>query len=152
MKKLFYLTALLILSVAGCRSGTVPDNKAFQPLNDREMKYLKDYVLHNMLQDHRLTADQRQLIEEVEPIIKISYENDRAGKAYISWTIPQTLEYAARLKAFPDSIVPHKTINIRGYGDLSDPHSVPWSVSLVDQGDVIVVQPGGVPAVPLKNQ
>jgi hypothetical protein len=141
MKKLFCLIAISAVFAVGCQNSAKTDDKAIQHLNDREMKYLKDYVLHNMLQDHRLTADQRQMIEETEPVVKITYEDDKTGKAYISWSIPQTLKHAATIKEFPESIVPYKTINIRGYGDLSDPHGIPWSVSLVDQGDVVVIRP-----------
>ena len=96
MKKLFCLLTVLTAILCGCQTSG-GGNDSYQALNDRELTHLKEYVRHNMLRDYRLTDDQRQLIEEVEPILKITYEGDKAGKAYISWNIPQNLRLIAQM-------------------------------------------------------
>jgi len=151
MKKLFCLLTVLTAILCGCRTSG-GGNDSYQALNDRELTHLKEYVRHNMLRDYRLTDDQRQLIEEVEPILKITYEGDKAGKAYISWNIPQNLKYAKMVKENPDAIIPYKTINIRGYGDLTDPNGILWNVSLVNQSDVQIMDKASQPnAQPTRN-
>ncbi len=151
MKKLFCLLTVLTAILCGCWSSG-SGKASYQALSDQELTHLKEYVLRNIIRDHRLSDDQRQLIQEIEPVVKITYEDDKAGKAYVSWNIPQNLKYAEMVKKNPNAVVPYKTINIRGYGDLTDPNTILWSVSLVNQSDVQVLDKASQPtAQPARN-
>ncbi len=137
MKKMCYMAVAAAALLFGCESPQA-DSDDYKPLSEKEMTYMENYVTYNVRRDSRLTQEQSDMMKDIRPVVKIHYDGDKEGKAYLYWNIPQTEAYARQVAEDANAIVPYKTINVRGYGDLSDPASVMWQVSVVNQGDIII--------------
>ncbi len=127
--------AALAAFAAGC--GT-HGNGEYEQLSDNETKKLVEFGSYITANSDKVTLEQRALLENTEPLVKVLYEGDKEGKIYISWDIPRTIAHAEILKKNPYAAVPRKTINLRGYGKLTKPTDISWSVSFVNQGDIVI--------------